>query len=226
MKEHIKKVGKYILELFKLYFIYVGFVTVIVAFILGIKYDISLAIELVKMATFNFVKLYLMIVAIMFFPLLLFKCIDKIINKVKRIGDKNVINEFRGKYYFLSNFYNAPVTYEGITYLNNESAFQSAKTCEYDKRLKFANLDSSSAKRKGRNIKLKHGWDIIKFDIMYEICLAKFTQNQDLREKLLATGGEHLEEGNTWGDKIWGTVNGIGQNNLGKILMRVREELK
>lgn len=28
----------------------------------------------------------------------------------------NKIDEFRGKYYFLSNFYNSPVTYEGITY--------------------------------------------------------------------------------------------------------------
>ena len=51
-------------------------------------------------------------------------------------------------------------------------------------------------------------------------------QNAELRIKLLETGNEHLEEGNTWGDRIWGTVNGVGQNRLGKILMRVREELK
>ena len=38
-----------------------------------------------------------------------------------------MINEFRGKYYFLSNFYNTPVTWDGITYQNNEAAFQSAK---------------------------------------------------------------------------------------------------
>lgn len=36
---------------------------------------------------------------------------------------------------------------------------------------------------------------------------------------------EHLEEGNTWGDTIWGTVDGVGENRLGKILMRVRDEL-
>lgn len=61
---------------------------------------------------------------------------------------------------------------------------------------------------------------------MYEICLAKFSQNEELKIKLLATGDEHLEEGNTWGDRIWGTVNSKGQNHLGKILMRVREELR
>ena len=38
-----------------------------------------------------------------------------------------MIDNFRGKYYFLSNFYNAPVEYEGILYTNNEAAFQSAK---------------------------------------------------------------------------------------------------
>lgn len=61
---------------------------------------------------------------------------------------------------------------------------------------------------------------------MYEICKAKFTQNGDLKEKLLATGNDILEEGNTWGDRVWGTVNGVGENRLGKILMRVREELR
>ena len=135
-----------------------------------------------------------------------------------------MINEFRGKYFFLSNFYNAPVVYEGITYQNNEAAFQSAKVTDYDKRLQFANLDPSQAKRKGRNVTLRHGWDNIKEEIMYEICKAKFVQNADLRVKLLKTNDQHLEEGNTWGDKIWGTVNGKGQNKLGKILMRVREE--
>lgn len=36
----------------------------------------------------------------------------------------------------------------------------------------------------------------------------------------------HLEEGNTHGDKVWGTVNGVGENRLGKILMRLREEFR
>lgn len=137
-----------------------------------------------------------------------------------------MINQFRGKYYFLSNFYNAPVTYEGITYQNNESAFQSAKVISHDIRLKFANLDPSSAKRKGRHIQLRYDWEKVKFNIMYEIVKTKFTQNKDLQNKLLATEGEELQEGNTWGDRIWGTVNGKGQNYLGKILMRVREELR
>lgn len=55
------------------------------------------------------------------------------------------------------------------------------------------------------------------------IVLAKFEQNENLKEKLINTGDAYLEEGNDWGDKIWGTVNGNGSNLLGQILMRIRE---
>lgn len=135
-----------------------------------------------------------------------------------------MINEFRGKYYFLSNFYEAPVTWNGLTYLNNEAAFQSAKT--FSDRECFTNLDPSSAKKLGRKVQLRSDWENVKDDVMYEICKAKFSQNTELKKGLLSTGNENLEEGNTWGDKIWGTVHGIGENRLGKILMRIREELR
>ena len=135
-----------------------------------------------------------------------------------------MINEFRGKYYFLSNFYNSKVTYDGITYLNNESAFQAQKT--FSNRKRFANLDPTSAKSLGRRVKLRKDWEQVKENEMYKIVKAKFLQNEKIKELLLATGDEYLEEGNTWGDKIWGTVNGIGENKLGNILMRVREEIK
>lgn len=137
-----------------------------------------------------------------------------------------MIDSFRGEYYFLSNFYNCKVTFEGITYLNNEAAFQSIKTLDMAERKKFADMDPSTAKRAGRRVSLRSDWEEIKVGVMYDICKAKFTQNEELREKLLATGDEELVEGNDWGDRIWGKVNGVGANNLGKILMRIREELR
>ena len=73
---------------------------------------------------------------------------------------------------------------------------------------------------------MRSDWEDVKFDVMYDIVKAKFTQNEDLKRKLLDTEGYYLEEGNNWGDKIWGVVNGVGENHLGKILMRVRNELK
>jgi len=34
-----------------------------------------------------------------------------------------------------------------------------------------------------------------------------------------------LEETNTWGDKYWGVCNGEGENQLGKLLMKIRENI-
>lgn len=107
-----------------------------------------------------------------------------------------MIDKFRGNFYYLSNFYNAPITWEGITYKNNESAFQSAKLLDINKRLLFANLNANDAKRKGRRVQLRPDWEKVKTKIMYDICYAKFTQNQYLKDKLLSTGNEYLIEGN------------------------------
>ena len=58
----------------------------------------------------------------------------------------NEIQEFRGKYFFLSNFFETPVTWQGITYQNNEAAFQSAKVINQKNRQSFASLNPSKAK--------------------------------------------------------------------------------
>lgn len=136
-----------------------------------------------------------------------------------------MIDKFRGKYFFLSNFYVAPVEYQGIIYRNNEAAFQAAKTTSKEVKEKFADLLAEEAKKLGRKVELRPDWEEVKTDVMHKICMAKFTQNPLLKEKLLATGSEELVEGNNHGDKIWGCVDGVGENRLGKILMQVREEL-
>ena len=136
-----------------------------------------------------------------------------------------MIDSFAREYEFLSNFYPAEVVYQGIKYKNNEAAFQAQKTKDIKDRFQFASLNPSEAKKLGRRIELRSDWEQVKTNVMYEICLAKFTQNADLKQKLLDTHDEYLEEGNTWNDRVWGTVNGVGENRLGKILMRIREEL-
>ena len=52
----------------------------------------------------------------------------------------------------------------------------------------------------------------------------KFSKSP-FKEMLLSTGEEELIEGNTWNDRFWGVCDGMGENNLGKILMAVRESL-
>lgn len=134
------------------------------------------------------------------------------------------IRGFFGQYRFLSNFYEAPIQYEGIQYRNNEAAFQAQKCPE--RAAEFANLTPSEAKHLGRHVELRHDWENIKDNIMFGVVKAKFSQNANLKQKLLATGNSRLFEENNWGDTCWGTVNGKGENRLGLILEDVRDLLR
>ena len=64
---------------------------------------------------------------------------------------------------------------------------------------------------------------------MKDIVATKFSQNTDLKQKLIDTYPNILVEGNTWGDTYWGVditkPNKPGNNKLGEILMEVREAL-
>lgn len=134
------------------------------------------------------------------------------------------INEFRGEYSFLSNFYEVDIYCWGFKYKNAEAAFQAMKNPAQAS--KFTDIGAKTAKWLGRQAVLRSDWEQVKERTMYEICLAKFMQHPDLREKLLATSDKYLVEGNRWGDSEWGVCNGKGKNKFGKILMRIREELR
>lgn len=138
------------------------------------------------------------------------------------------IEHFRGDYAFLSNFWEVPVTYKGLTYGSNEAAFQAQKCMTEEEKLPFTQMRPSRSKKERRQVKLRPDWEDVKVGIMEEIVRAKFTQNEDMKWRLLATGDAELVEGNTWHDTCWGVdlKTGEGQNHLGKILMKIREERK
>ena len=144
----------------------------------------------------------------------------------------NTINSFSNEYQFLSNFYNAEVVHEGITYRNSEAAFQAAKTKDFRLRRELSELNPSQAKLKGRHINLRPDWEEVKDNIMYEIVKDKFTRNPNLKKLLLRTNSDILIEGNWWHDNYWGDChcekcqNKEGKNTLGLILMRVRDEIR
>lgn len=141
---------------------------------------------------------------------------------------KPTVRCFRNAYRFLSNFWDAPVTYKGLTYRNAEAAFQAQKCVSEEEKEQFTTLRSNEAKRLGRYVQLRPDWENVKLPIMEEIVRAKFTQNEDLKQLLLETGDLVLEEGNTWGDTFWGVdaQTREGRNHLGRILMRIRKELQ
>ena len=135
-----------------------------------------------------------------------------------------MIDEFKGEYAFLNNFYLCSVVYKGVVYSNNEAAFQAQKTLDEKLKKQFEDLGPAEARNLGKSIKLRKDWEEVKDQIMYEIVAAKFNQHPDLMDRLVLTGKRPLEEGNHWNDRYWGTVNGVGQNKLGKILMDIREK--
>jgi ribA/ribD-fused uncharacterized protein len=137
------------------------------------------------------------------------------------------INCFHGEFEFLSNFHMTDIPYKGIVYPSTEHAFQAQKVMNLNVRREIAALDTpGKAKRMGKKVKLRPDWEQVKDEEMYEVCFVKFFSDPELNEMLQATGDAELIEGNTWGDKYWGVCRGEGQNKLGKILMRVREEMR
>lgn len=142
-----------------------------------------------------------------------------------KFGKKGIYPEF-------SNFYECDITYGGITYNSSEAAWQAQKTLDEEIRLKFAGYTPVGSKQMGRRVDLRSDWEDVKYQLMVDVCYAKFSQNEDLKKLLLSTKNAELVENTTgWHDNIWGNcdcpkcVNKVGKNLLGKALMEVRSKI-
>ena len=91
--------------------------------------------------------------------------------------------------------------------------------------IEYLTLTPGQCKEWGQKVKLVEDWEEIKIPVMRRLVKAKF-QNPEMRAKLMATGDQELIEGNWWNDTFWGVCKGKGQNNLGKILMAERNEIR
>lgn len=132
-----------------------------------------------------------------------------------------------GSHSFLSNFYPSPIKDTHFEYATVEHYFAANKTLNISEREKIVNASTpGKAKRLGRELVLRDDWEAVKYDVMRTAISLKFELNSDLSKALLNTEDHYLVEGNTWGDKTWGQVNGVGSNWLGIILMARRTELR
>ena len=149
-----------------------------------------------------------------------------------------MINGFFDEFRFLSNFWYSEITVGdveqpwrtaegGDTYATVEHAYQALKlTSPEERKLVREATTPGRAKRTAYKMAtFREDWDDIKWHVMYHLVAIKFTYHTDLREMLLLTHPHELEETNHWGDVYWGVCDGVGENQLGKILMKVREEL-
>ncbi|MCY4754650.1 NADAR family protein [Pelomonas aquatica] len=128
-----------------------------------------------------------------------------------------------------SNLFRRPVSFEGLVYPTSEHAYQAGKA------RKPAVRDwILSAPTPALAAMAAHGlyvWDVApdwaqtKFDRMRRVLRAKFDQHEDLRQLLLSTGEARLVEVGTVNNavnRLWGEVDGKGENMLGVMLMELR----
>ncbi len=132
--------------------------------------------------------------------------------------------EFRGDYKFLSNAWRTPITIglDGASYTFTcvESAFQALKAPEriHD----FTKLDAKEAKALGRGVDLRKDWDDIREKVMEHLLRIKF-MDADLKGKLLAIPTDITYENKH--DGFWGTYGGAGDDRLGKLLTKIKNDL-
>ncbi|MBX9910291.1 MAG: NADAR family protein [Beijerinckiaceae bacterium] len=131
-----------------------------------------------------------------------------------------------------SNLFRRPVEFEGETYPTSEHAYQAGKARKEAVRQWLMAAPSPALLAMAAHglyyWDVAPGWSRTKFDRMRRILHAKFTQHADFRELLLGTGQARLVEAATEDNavnRLWGEVNGVGENMLGKMLMEIRSEL-
>lgn len=149
--------------------------------------------------------------------------------------DTTVISFYRANerpYGILSNLYRREIEFEGRIFPTSEHAYQAGKAIKPAVREWIQAAPSPSLAAMAA-----HGlytWDVvpdwatIKFDRMRAVLRAKFTQHPDLAEVLISTGAKRLVEAGTVNNavnRLWGEVNGKGENMLGVMLMEVRDQL-
>ena len=138
-------------------------------------------------------------------------------------------SSLRDTYGAFSNFAPYPIALKGKIWPTNEHFFQAQKFAgtEHEEAIRLAKSPMVAARMgRSRQRSLRADWEAVKDDVMYEAVRAKFTQHDDLRRLLLATGNarivEHRARDAYWGDG----PDGSGKNMLGQLLMRVRAEMR
>lgn len=132
-----------------------------------------------------------------------------------------------------SNLYRRDFLFEGEVFPTAEHAYQAGKARKPEVRAWLMSAPSPALLAMAAHglyyWDIAPGWSTMKFDRMKQILQAKFSQHDDLQRLLLETGDLRLVESATVDsavNRLWGEVNGVGQNKLGQLLMEVRAELR
>lgn len=143
-----------------------------------------------------------------------------------------------------SNFHKCTFVYDGVEWKSSEQCFMAMKAKYFKDEESYVRILESTtpkeAKALGRKVKnFSFSWNNVSKSIMFDIVLAKFSQNDDLKSLILSDEfkGKKFVEGSP-SDKKWGVgmrytnpaiddeSNWEGSNLLGKVLDKVREQLQ
>jgi ribA/ribD-fused uncharacterized protein len=142
-----------------------------------------------------------------------------------------VIGFYEREFYVFSNFSSFKINWQEKLWTTSEHAYQASKFVRTSPALAQSIFDAKSAHEAYKLAKdhvnyLPKNWDKIKSDIMIDICRHKLEQHPYVRHKLLQTGNLLLVEDSPK-DSFWGWGSDKkGKNELGKIWMKLRKEIK
>lgn len=127
-----------------------------------------------------------------------------------------------------SNFALFPIELDGKTWPSSEHYYQAHKYIN-EEHIEWVRLASSpyEAAKRGRDISIpkREDWIEVKDQIMEKAVSQKFQTYLVLQELLLSTKNSKIFE-HTSNDCYWGDCyDRSGQNKLGKLLMKIRQEL-
>ena len=131
-----------------------------------------------------------------------------------------------------SNFSPHPIYCLGMSWQTVEHYYQSQKFSntknEYIITLirQAKTPEEAAALGRNRNLQIRSDWEQVKKQIMWDGVLAKFLAHKDIQTVLLATEEQLIIEDSPL-DYYWGCgQDGTGLNELGKILMKVRQKIR
>ncbi|TAH32346.1 NADAR family protein [Candidatus Saccharibacteria bacterium] len=147
------------------------------------------------------------------------------------VTDGSIVGFYPREFFVFDNFSSFQVDWRGRRWPTSEHAYQAAHFFDTAPELAEQIFVARSAHdayklAKSNAHQASDNWEDIKVGIMEEIIRAKCEQNPYVKEKLLATLDETIVEDSPK-DDFWGWgKDHKGRNELGKIWMRLRDELR
>lgn len=142
-----------------------------------------------------------------------------------------VVGFYPREFYCFDNFSSFKIMYKGTLYSSVEEAYQALGFVDSAPEI-ASQIKNSFSAHEAQKIayankdKRRKDWDNIKVSVMEELLRAKIEQNPYVKKKLLETK-DYLIVEDSPKDSFWGWgEDRKGENNLGKLWMKLRDELK